>query len=136
MVLVGGAAVKSWSRTQKVRALSSGEAEFYAIVSGVAEGLGMMTLAADLGWRSVVVLWTDSNAAKGTCGRKGLGKLRHMETKWLWVQDVVRNGRIKVKKVAGESNPADILTKPKIGRDIAEMIKMVGGRIVWRGDEE
>ena len=135
-MLVGGAAVKSWSRNQKVRALSSGEAEFYAIVSGVAEGLGMMTLAADLGWRSTVVLWTDSNAAKGICGRKGLGKLRHMETKWLWVQDVVRSGRIKVRKVAGASNPADILTKPKIGRDMAVMIKMIGGRIVWRGDEE
>ena len=133
VVLVGGAPVKSWSRTQKVRALSSGEAEFYAIVSGVAEGLGMMTLAADLGWRSEVVLWTDSNAAKGICGRKGLGKLRHMETKWLWVQDVVRSGRIKVKKVAGDNNPADILTKPKIGRDMDEMIKKISGRIVWRG---
>ena len=124
---VGGAAVKSWSRT-------SGEAEFYASVSGKAEGLGMMTLAADLGWRSAVVLWTDSNAATGICGRKGLGKLRHMETNWLWVQDVVRSGRIEVRKVAGVSNPADILTKPKAGRDMDEMIRKIGG-IVWRGDE-
>ena len=113
-VLIGGAAVKSWSRTQKVRALSSGEAEFYAIVSGVAEGLGMVSLAADLGWDMKLVLWTDSSAGKGICGRKGLGKLRHMETKWLWVQDIVRSGRIRLKKVAGAENPADILMRPSL----------------------
>ena len=132
MVLMGGVAVKSWSRTQKVRALSSGEAEFYAIVSGVAEGLGMVTLAADLGWRARVLLWTDSNAGRAICSRKGLGKLRHLETKWLWVQDVVRSGRIRVRKVGGTSNPADILTKPKSGKDMDGMIRRIGGRLLWR----
>ena len=132
VVLVGGAAVKSWSRTQKVRALSSGEAECFAVVSGVAEGLGMVPLAGDLGWGARVILWTDSNAGRAICGRKGLGNLRHLETKWLWVQDVVRSGRIKVRKVAGESNPADILTKPKTGREMDSMIRQIGGRIVWR----
>ena len=102
----------------------------------MAEGLGTVSLAADLGWDMKVLIWTDSNDAKGICGRKGLGKLRHMETKWLWVQDVVRSGRIKVRKVAGKSNPADILTKPKMGRDMAPMIKMIGGKILWRGDDE
>ena len=134
-MVVGGVAVKSWSRTQRVRALSSGEAEFYAVVSGVAEGLGMVSLAADLGWRMRLDVWTDSSAAKGICGRKGLGKLRHLETKWLWVQDAVRGGRMRLRKVAGERNPADLLTKPKAGREMEEMIRLVGGRILWgRGD--
>ena len=31
MAMLGGAAVKHWSRTQKTRAMSSGEAEYYAL---------------------------------------------------------------------------------------------------------
>jgi hypothetical protein len=47
MILADGVAVKHWSRTQKARALSSGEAEYYAIVSGSAEGLGLAPLPPD-----------------------------------------------------------------------------------------
>ena len=64
VVLVNGAGVKHWSRTQKARALSSGEAEYYAMVTGCAEGLGMQSIAKDLGWESEVCIWTDSSAAK------------------------------------------------------------------------
>ena len=39
-VLFHGCAVLAWARTQKTRALSSAEAELYAIGSGAIEGLG------------------------------------------------------------------------------------------------
>ena len=51
MMVVGGIGVKHWSRTQKARALSSGEAEYYAMVTWCAEGLGMQALAEDLDWK-------------------------------------------------------------------------------------
>ena len=41
MILVGRVGVKHWSRTQATRALSSGEAEYAALVTGCAEGLGL-----------------------------------------------------------------------------------------------
>ena len=41
MLTVDGVAVKHWTRTQMARARSSGEAEYYAMVTGCAEGLGM-----------------------------------------------------------------------------------------------
>ena len=41
MLTVNGVGVKHWSSTPKTRALSSGEAEYYAMVTGCAEGLGM-----------------------------------------------------------------------------------------------
>ena len=48
---------------------------------------------------------------------------------------MVRGGRMRLRKVAGERNPADLLTKPKTGREMEEMIRLVGGRILWgRGD--
>ena len=83
MVCVSGAAIKHWSRTQKARALSSGEAEYYAIVTGSAEGLGMQSLAIDLGWKFQVVVHTDSSTAKSVAGRRGLGRMRHVELKYL-----------------------------------------------------
>ena len=87
MVCIDGAAIKHWSRTQKARALGSGEAEYYAIVAGSAEGLGVQSLAADLGWKFKVVIRTDSSTAKSVAGRRGLGRLRHVELKYQWVQE-------------------------------------------------
>ena len=59
MAMLEGAGVKHWSRTQKTRALSSGEAEYYALVSGCAEGLGIQSLASDMGYEVEVRIWTD-----------------------------------------------------------------------------
>ena len=63
MMSVDGVGVIRWSRTQKARAISSGEAEYYEMVTGCAEGPGLQSLAEDLGWRVEGRLWTDSSAA-------------------------------------------------------------------------
>ena len=41
LVVVGEIAVKSWSRTQRGWSLSTAEAEYYAIVTGLAEALAV-----------------------------------------------------------------------------------------------
>jgi hypothetical protein len=66
---------------------------------------------ADLGVNLPVTAWTDSSAALGISSRSGLGKLRHLETHTLWLQEKVRTKAITVKKVWGEVNPADLFTK-------------------------
>ena len=47
----------------------------------------------------------------GMAKRKGLGRVRHVEVGELWIQDTVKQKRMTISKVAGEENPADILTK-------------------------
>jgi hypothetical protein len=47
----------------------------------------------------------------GICGRQGLGKLRHIDTQCLWIQQRVRDRSIELHKVRGEVNPADLFTK-------------------------
>jgi hypothetical protein len=126
----GGVAVKHWSRSQASRALSVGEAEYYALVTGCAEGLGMQSLLVDLGWETKVKVLTDSTTAKAVAGRRGLGKLRHVELKFLWVQEVVRRGRVKIAKVPGELNVADHLTKEKMLWEFSNMVKDVGGEFI------
>ena len=65
----------------------------------------------DLNLKLPVRAWTDSSAALGIASRSGFGKLRHLETHTLWLQEKVRTGAITVKRVRGEVNPADLFTK-------------------------
>ena len=126
--------LKSWSTTQSVVALSSGEAEFYGVVKGACEGLGVSGLLEDLGRSGMsIVLATDSSAAKGIASRRGVGKVRHLETRTLWIQDHVTSGRIRMKKILGTENPADIMTKylsaPKLSSLLARIpLQRCGGR--------
>ena len=48
-IMVGDVCLKAWSTTQRVVALSSGEAEYNAAVKGASEGLGFLAGCADLG---------------------------------------------------------------------------------------
>lgn len=54
---------------------------------------------------------TDSSVAKSFAARRGLGKMRHLEVKPLWLQECVRHGKIAVQKIAGSDSVADVLTK-------------------------
>jgi hypothetical protein len=110
-VMLGGHLLKAWSSTQPSISLSSAEAEFYGLVKAAGMGLGYRALLRDLGYELPVVVFTDSSAAMGICNRQGLGKLRHLDTHSLWVQQAVRTGRITVRKVKGLDNPADLFTK-------------------------
>lgn len=101
-LMVHGVCLRTWSTTQRVVARSSGEAELYAAVRGASEGLGLRSMAQDLGWRWSVRVLTDSSACRGTCG-SGLGRLKHLAVEDLWIQDAV--------KQRSEDNVADLLTK-------------------------
>ena len=72
-------------------------------------------------------MWIDSSAALGIAGRSGLGKLRHLETHTIWVQEKVRTGAIHVRKVRGEVNPADLLTEHLPSSiNIGQLVKLFG----------
>ena len=126
--------VKTWSSTQTAIAQSSGEAEYYALVRAAAEGLGMQSVMHDLGWKMRVRLWVDSSAVKSIASRIGLGRVRHLEVKFLWLQAVVRDKRLEVKKVLGTQNPADVLTKPKSAEEVAEQFCEKHLKLIARED--
>ena len=111
VILFGGAAVKGWSSNQSVIALSSGEAEYYAASKGASQALGFKAMLADLGIAAKIILYTDSSAARGIIHRAGLGKLRHLETGYLWLQAAVKAKRLQIRKVLGSENPAELFTK-------------------------
>ena len=119
----GGAAcrgthlIKHWSTTQSTVALSSAEAELTGISKGAAQGLGLQTIGRDLGIEMPLVVMSDATAAIGISRRRGLGKVRHLATADLWMQDRIRKGDFRLEKILGADNPSDILTK-HVTRDL------------------
>ena len=103
--------LKSWSSTQATVALSSAEAELYALIKGAAQALGIMTMLLDLGAEANATIHADASAAIGIVRRTGLGKLRHLNVRYLWLQDHLKGDNLKLTKVAGAENPSDLVTK-------------------------
>ena len=65
------------SKLQESIALSSGEAELSAKVSGISEGKGILHLLDDFGIVAKLVSKCDSSAARGAPTRIGVGRMKH-----------------------------------------------------------
>eukprot|EP00973_Karenia_brevis_P089429 12397718-Karenia_brevis.AAC.1 len=108
---IGKHLIKAWSSSQSVIALSSGEAELYALTKAASQTLGIMTMAKDFGDMLEAEIKCDANATLAMVHRSGLGKVRHVEVQYLWIQSYVADKKFALKKVAGADNAADLLTK-------------------------
>ena len=106
IVAMGSHVLKSYSIQQKAVALFSAEAELHAMVAASAEKLGVVSLLRDMGVDAIGKVYADSSAAFGTAQRQGMGKVKHIRTQALWVQEVRATGRFSYKKVLGSRNPS------------------------------
>ena len=131
---LGAACVKTWSSTQGSVALSSGEAEYYGIMKGCTEVLGLKSLMNDLGWEVSAIVTTDSTAANGIGCRQGAGRIKHIETRFLWLQEAVARGRLHLQKIPRAVNCADILTKYVSLNDVMRFGDMYGWQFVCKED--
>ena len=77
-IKLGTHTIKIWTGTQASIALSSGESEYYALVKGISQCLGIQSLLKDFGRDIKIRVFTDSTAAQGIAQRVGLGKTRHV----------------------------------------------------------
>ena len=103
---------QTWATSQSTIALSSGEAELYAMTKVAVQMKGMMSLAADLEIGLKEIVRSDSAAAIGIAYRKGIGgRCRHINVQYLFIQERVQEGHLRLAKVLGKKNPADMMTK-------------------------
>ena len=71
-------------------------------------------------------LWCDSSAAIQVSRRLGVGKMRHIHVSHLYIQELVKNKEIFVRKIAGTANPSNILTKHiSTGNEMQKAIEML-----------
>ena len=104
--------LRTWCKTQGLIALSSCEAELYGAVKASSELLGMIASFADFGMSGFTgEVLGNANAALGIIHRQGVGRLRHLDTNWLWIQECAAENRLQYSKVHGSQNVADLFTK-------------------------
>ena len=112
-MMLHGCLLYSCSRTQRTIALSSGEAETYAATSGGCDAVllreCLLFLFPDDGLE--VRLFIDSSACRSILQRQGVGKVRHLSTRCLWMQQFCKRGVFSVHPIGTKLNASDIGTK-------------------------
>jgi hypothetical protein len=136
MMFSKGHLLRHWSSTQATQSLSSAEAETKALTKSSIESLYMKHLLEQQGFEVEIVLHSDASAAIGASQRLGAGKrMKHLEIQDLWIQQLVRNKILTIKKVSTHENPSDILTK-HVGRDwLDKVCRMCNMRFPGENEE-
>ena len=133
-IRIGSHCIRTWSSTQVPIALSSAEAEYYSMVDGATKAFGIRAMLREVGMETAdpIQLSADSSAARAFAARRGLGRMRHVETRMLWLQSQVLARQIVLIKVPGEENPADLMTKYLTEGEVKRHLSTLGMRWVSR----
>ena len=129
MVFVSGCLLYSSARTQRVIALSSGEAELLSATSSLCDALFVRQLVAFLGDCDPpeVHHFTDATAAKSMMERSGVGRVRHLSVRVLWTQQLVSEKTVILHKVGTDTNVADLNTKSLSRHRMLMLLNLLGG---------
>ena len=102
------------------------ECEFYALCHGASHGLRLQAFLVDLGLEMKLEVESDNNSAQSFSSRQGLGKQRHVQTRFLWLQDAVAAERVSIKRIPTSLNTSDILTKAVDGSTLRKHLETIG----------
>lgn len=92
VALYGSDCVRRWSSAHTTIALSSDEAGLGGLCTGASQGIGLRSICIDFGPDRSIHLYADATSAIGTSRRLGVGKVRDLDTSFLWLQHKVRAG--------------------------------------------
>ena len=107
-------------------ALSSAESELYDAVKTASEGLGIQSVAKDLGMTCRLNLNLDASATLSLVNRRGLGKAKHVDMQSQWIQEASKSDRFATKKIGTTVNPADLMTKPMTQQKVEQLMSIMG----------
>ena len=71
----------------------------------------MRSFMADIGREVSLTLGIDAAATMGVVRRNGVGRVRHLDVRFFWIQEKVQSGEFHLKTVLGTEKPADLMTK-------------------------
>ena len=120
MVKLGNAMVMWGSRKQTTVAISTCEAEYYAMTPASQEVISISRVVKETGINSKhigVPMRSDNQAAiRWAVSEKGpSGRAKHIDVQMHFIRELVQTGKVDVVYVPTEDNDADMLTKP-LGR--------------------
>ena len=126
-MFLDGQVIYTFSRNQKSVALSSGEAEYYAGASAASDSILLKEAIQFLtGKRCQVNLYLDSSAARGIITRQGVGRVKHLQIRTLFLQELHKQGTLSVHPVGTKEYTADIGTKPLSGKRSKLLLHWLG----------
>ena len=128
-IYVGDCLLYSFTRRQSVIAQSSGEAELYATAAGVSEGILIRKVLAFTGMVLGLRTLSDSAANNAMTHRLGVGRVRHLEVKVLWLQQMVYKGLLTMTWQAGKDNNSDLGTKVLTKSRFQDLVHKCGLRV-------
>ena len=105
-------------------ARSSGEAGYYVLVSATSQMLGLQSNLLDWKWKFKVHVWMAGTAGLAIGSRRGLGRVKHIDTVFTWVQTMVTDNKITLGKKPTKERLADFFAKHV---DAATMLKCMTG---------
>jgi hypothetical protein len=115
VVYIGNSPVAWRSVSQKSVALSSCEAEFYALADVVKEVLWLKQLLIELGLKVKlpIDIYIDNQAAIALAENPvSHQRTKHIDIRYFFLREHITAGTIKLHYVNTADNPADLLTKP------------------------
>ena len=110
-IYFGDHLLETYSSTQQSVALSTAESESLSITKGAAHALEVRSAMVQYGMTFNVVCETDASAGRAVATRRGVGRVRHLDARLLWLQQLCAEGVVEVRAKPGEHNEADLGTK-------------------------
>ena len=127
--LINGNFAYASSRTQGDVSLSSAEPELHSMVSGCSDAIFLKRCMEFLTGDQVEQWqWVDNSAARQLIERQGVGKVRHLSGKILWMQTLVLEKQIHVGQIVTQWNVSDIGTKPLPKQRLLVLLHQIGAR--------
>ena len=111
--VMNGIVIHSTSRSQKCISLSSTEAEWYAASAGVCDAYYLQHIVEFVINSScnVLILHTDNSAVRMLSLKFGVGRLRHIRGRLLWLQQKMSSHELDIRQIPTLQNVADMNTK-------------------------
>ena len=113
-LMLNGAAVTWASKRQPVTAISSTESEFYSVSQCALDCVYLRRVMEMLGYKQSLPtpIAQDNNACIFLVKGSGMyNRAKHIDTRIYRIKELSESGEVKLYKVAGQNQPADIFTK-------------------------
>ena len=81
------------------------------MTTGIADGMVTEHLLQELGCEVILMHHVDSQSAKAWASKRGLGRMKHVMLKYMFVQDVVGKKMTNLAYITTKQNKADLMTK-------------------------
>ena len=95
------------------------------MVRCASEAFGLVNTIRKLGHEARVRIWTGVAATRGLALRSGSGAIKHMEAKYCRLQQREKNRELRIEKIRGTVNPADLMTQHLDGKRLVKVCDLL-----------